>query len=181
MSNDYSAFTRAAPTTDQLSQLSALVKQMHDAEIAAEEAEAELTKRKETVRQYAEVQIPELMASMGVAEITTSGGLKVKVRRSYSAAPLVENREAAYDWLEKNGHGGLVKRSIEVGFSVKEGEVAMELMGELQGRFENVKGGRKVEPASLRAWAKQQFETGVEFPRELFNARAFDKAEIKST
>lgn len=181
MTNDYSAFKRAAPTSEQLSALSALVRQMHDAETELAMAEEVAKQKAENLRQIAETQLPELMASVGMQEFTTTDGLKVKIERAYTAAPTVANRDQAYDWLEANGHGGLVKRSIEVGFGVEQQADAAQLAVELEGRFNNVNKGRKVEPSSMRAWAKRMIEDGVPFPKDLFGARVFDRAKIKAT
>lgn len=177
---DYSAFQRG-PSNEQLSALSALVRALRDAEIEVERAEAALKQRAEVVKEISERQLPELMAAVGMKEFTTNDGLSVKIDRKYSAAPRVEDRDAAYNWLEEHGHGGMVKRSVEVGFGINQGEDAAALVGELRGKFADVRTGRKVEPATMSAWAKRMMEDGVAFPHELFNARTFDRAKVKTS
>ena len=181
MTNDYSAFQRSAPTTEQLSQLTALILNMREAELELAKREEEQKLATERLRKVAEVDIPELMASVGLQRFTTSDGFEVRVKKHYSAAPKVADRDAAYDWLEQNGHGGLVKRTVEVGFGVGQSEDAARLVAELEGRFNNVAKARKVEPASLKAWAKRQIEDGIQFPRDLFGVRIFDRAEVKTS
>jgi hypothetical protein len=170
---------KSAPTTDQLSQLSTLVRQMHDAELELAKAESELAIRKDALREVAEKQIPELMAQVGIKTFETSDGFVVSIKKTYTAAPTVAQRDEAYDWLEQHGHGGLVKRTVEVGFGVKQGAEAAALMDKLRKDFEDVRGERKVESATLRAWVRQRIESGDAFPRELFNARVFDRADVK--
>lgn len=178
--NDYTAFKSAAPSSEKLSALSSLVSHMHDAETEVAAAEQALKDKRDVLRGIAETQIPELMASVGMAEFTTASGFKVKIKRTYTASPLVDHREQCWDWLEEHGHGGLVKRSVEVGFGMGQGDDAAQLVKDLEGKFNNVRSGRKVESASLRAWVKKRIEAGEPVPMDLFNARVFDKAVIKS-
>lgn len=176
--NDYSEY-QEAPSTSGLQQLSDLIEKLAQAEALVDACEADLSQAKEASRVLSEQHIPELMASLGVERFRTKSGLDVSVSTNYQATPLVANRDACWDWLEINGHGALVKREVSVALGKGQDEEAQRLVDELSGRFGAVKQARKVEPQTLKAWAREQIENGNVFPQELFGVQVMAKAKIK--
>ncbi|AAT69486.1 gp10 [Alphaproteobacteria phage PhiJL001] len=151
---------------------------MWEAEKEVAALEAKLKEAKERLRKYSEETIPNTLEDMGLEEVTVTGGLKVKIRTSVHASPKKENREAVYDWLEKHGHGGLIKRHaiFTVGRdNERQAKSWIKRIKAFPGLFE-----RKVESATLRSFVNQSIEEGTEIPMELFGAYTRRVAEVKS-
>ena len=146
------------PAQETFRQLDGLIAQAIAADKEVARLEAELRKAKETYRSVVEDAIPSLMDGIGLQEFRTTSGVSISIRQKITAAPLAANRDAAYDWLEANGHGGMVKRSVEVAFNREQQTEALKLMEELSGRFAGVRAERKVEPSTMSAFARRELE-----------------------
>lgn len=167
MTFDYSDHV-TAPVEEQFARLNTLVIQLNDAELAVSKAETAVKVAKEQARDISERQLPELMDEMGLAEFVTSAGYKVKVKRSIHASILKARLQEAYDWLDANGHGGIIKRNVTVRFSKNQEDEARELVVQLGGQFPQVDEGMKIESATLRAFVREQLEAGEPIDQELF-------------
>lgn len=165
----YEEFTDVPATAD-LGGLTRLADELAGAEAEAERLEQQLQAAKQRITDLSERQIPEMMDALGMAQFVTKSGFKIDIRRTIRASIPVSSREAAYQWLEDNGHGALIKRNIVVGFSRDQEQEAGALRNDLSERFENVREDRKVEPSTLRAFIGEQLENGVAVPLELFGA-----------
>jgi len=179
MVRDYSAVMDSAPRDKDIQILSELIHRQHEAEIEVTRAEDAFKQAKETLREYQERQIPEIMQRMGVRSFQTSDGLYVGISKFYRASPPVDQRNAAWDWLDKNGHSALIKRQVSVAFTRKQEEDARALVAELEAKFPNVKEERKVEAQTLKSWVKKMFEAGTSFPVDVFGAAELERAKIK--
>ena len=180
MSDDYSAFT-IDETLDagKLASLSNLVDHQLDEEMEVARLEGLLKDTQERLRDVAERQIPDLMDEIGLDTITTSAGLKVSVKTTLRASVPVAQRDTAWDWLDAHGHGGMIKRSVQVAFNRDQESAADELVDGLRSKFPNVKTERKVEPSTLKAFIREQLEEGNEVPMELFGAFEQRRAKIE--
>jgi hypothetical protein len=161
---------KTAPTSDALAQLNRLAAELNAAEVEAEKAKESLAKANEVVTDLAERQIPELMDQLGLAEYRTTEGFRIKIAKTIRASIPAAQKDAAMDWLDEHGHGGLVKRTVLVSFSREEEVKAAKLVTELGKKFENVATDRKVEPSTLRAFIAEQLSGGEAIPLPLFGA-----------
>jgi hypothetical protein len=152
----------------------AQVKAEHEV-AAAEEA---LKQAKIALADIAEKQLPELMDSIGLESFTTEEGFKIEVKRTIRASVPVANRPKAYNWLEEHGHGGMIKRTLVVGFDRDQRVEAAELRHQLEKKYDNVKEDQKVEPSTLRAFIAERLAEGEEIPLQLFGAFEQRKAKI---
>lgn len=177
---DYSEFTET-PDADDLGRLAELAKDQFAAEQEVAEADAALKAAKAKLRDIAERDIPELMATIGVSEFSTTSGLKIKIRRVIRASIPVAKRPTAYRWLDDHGEGGMIKRSVLVGFNRDQQDEARSLLDDLRKKFENVREDQKVEPSTLRAWIREQLDAGKTIPMELFGAQEVRVADIKTS
>ncbi len=159
-----------APSADGLAKLSQLAVDLNAAELEAARIGEELKRANERVKDLAERDIPELMDSLGMAEFRTTAGFKIKVTKTIRASIPEAQRDAAMAWLDDNGHGGLIKRSIVVSFDRGDIEKAKKLQEQLEKKFENVRSDTKVEPSTLRAFIGEQLEKGENIPLPLFGA-----------
>lgn len=176
---DYSAYMKK-PTEGQLAELNALVERLHEAELTLSRKEEELKKANEDVREIAERRLPELMEDMGLANFTTTSGLKISLKVS-THAKIAEGRNSeAMAWLDRNGHGGLIKTQVAVEFNRGETDKAKELAGRLS--EDGYVAGEKetVHPSTLRGWAREQLENGVDVPLDLFGIHQRKVVKIKT-
>lgn len=158
------------PVSADVAGLGKLADQLAQAEEEAAALEAKLANVRARITDLGERQIPEMMDQLGMRTIVTANGFKVDVKSTVRASIPAANKERAMDWLDKNGHGGLIKRNIQVAFNRDQEQLAHELEAELGEKFENVRTDRKVEPSTLRAWISEQLEAGAEVPLDLFGA-----------
>jgi hypothetical protein len=168
--DNYDGFTDKEVSSKDLADLANLAAQLADAEKAVADLQAQLENAQRRVTDLTERQIPELMDSLGLKRFTTSSGFEIDIKRTVRASIPVAFRQAAYDWLEQNGHGALIKRQISVAFDREQLDAAKQLESELSGEFENIKVDSKVESSTLRAWISEQLEAGNAIPLELFGA-----------
>lgn len=175
---DYSDFTKEAPSTDALSQLGVLANDLYLAELEQAQAEETLRAAQRKVRAISEVSIPELMDEVGVSEFTTKSGIKLSVKDNLRVSPPAARRQEAYDWLVEHGLGDLVKRNVIVGFGRDEGDQALELLEDLEGKGLRTKEERKVESATLKKHIRELLEQGADVPLDLFGTTQFRQTKI---
>lgn len=167
MSADYAQF-ESLPQTDQLTELSQLAEALRIAEGEVDQLQERLRAAQGRVAELAERQLPELMDRLKMEKFVLKGGAIVKVTGSLSVSLPKETKDAAHDWLEKNGLSGLIKRIVEVAFTREQQERAKTLASNLRGEYENVKMERWVEPATLKAQIAALLRDGKPVPRDLF-------------
>lgn len=180
MSDPYAQYrTDEAPGEGVFAQLHALIAAMDERAQAVVDAEGVLKKAQADYADVAEKQIPELLDEMGMSEFTDKDGRKVTIKTKIRASIPVAKRPAAYAWLEREGHGGLIKRTIAVALNRGQDEEAKQLLEELSDRdFAGVKQDMKVEPATLTSFISQQLEAGEPVPDDLFSVFEVRQAKI---
>lgn len=170
------------PKEKAFAKLDELVKQLTQAEKDVAEAQVALKKAQEKLRQLDEFDIPEYMDELALKEFTNVAGIKIEAKSTVYAS--IGNRKAAaYAWLIKNKHGGIIKRNVTVAFNTSQAEDAKALFEELNGReglvTAGVKQEMKVEAASLTAFVRKQLKAGNEVPADIFGI--YDKRSTKVT
>ena len=105
---------------------------------------------------------------------------KIKVAEYYTATPLKENRAKVYTWLRDNGFGDLVKNQVTCSFGRNEEEKASGLLSHLNEKGYQSTQREWVEPSTLRAFVREQYEVGKELPMDLLGAFIGHKTTIKS-
>jgi hypothetical protein len=143
-----------------------------------DQIEEELSTVKEFVRRLEEEDIPLAMQELGVDELKLVTGEKVSIKHDVYASLTSESKPAAYNWLEANGFGGLIKTNVSVEFGKGQIEGAESLAEDLQSRGLPVSLGRDVHAQTLKAFLREQLANGSNVPLELFNARPISKAKI---
>jgi len=159
------------PSEELFAKLDELVTKLMTAQKAVADAEDVLKKAQDAERTLREHDLPEFMDKLGMEEFTTKSGLKIKIKTKIRAS--IGNRKvAAYAWLEKNGYGNLIKRTVKVAFNRDQGDEAEELMKTLrddpESRFAGVAQDLKVEAATLTSFVKEQLEAGKDIPQDIF-------------
>ena len=170
MPNDYSAFEAdVAPTGVELSQVVSLIHELEEAEELLAICQEEFKRIQERVRALSQHEIPTLMTEIGMSEFRMEDGRKVTVGSKVRCSIPKANYAEAMRWLDEAGHGGLIKRTITVGFGRDSEDSAHELAEKLAEEYD-VKEGQKVEPMTMTAHIRQQLKDGEAFPMELFGA-----------
>lgn len=178
--SDYSAFT-SLPQTESLTSLARLAEALRIAVAHQADIEAQLDAAKGRVTELCEKQIPELMDSIGIIEFKLKNGAVLTVKQHLHVSLPKAMKEAAHDWLVKQGFGGLLKHTVEVSFALKDFERAKTLAANLRSDFENVKIERWVEPPTLKAWVADQLKEGKPVPKDLITVHQPRTAEFKKT
>jgi hypothetical protein len=179
------------PSDGALEQLSQLVDQASGLALEIERRSAELSQMTLTHTQLVADRIPSLMDTIGVADLTTRGGLKVEIRPHYGATlsaskdetadAAASRRRAALAWLRANGHDGIVRDELSVDMGKGSGDAATKLKGYLRQIGLAFSHAETVHPSTLKAFVREQIEApgSHEFPRELFRASVARIAAIK--
>lgn len=178
---DFGRHGQKSATFEQTKRISDAVDEYLDAVAAAAEAEAAFKEKKALVRRYEEHLIPEAMREAGVTETKLTSGYTVKIKSDVRASIPKAKEAEAFAWLESNGQGGMIKRTVEVPFAMGEEDRVRELMDDLQAREFSCGARKKVESSTLRSFVRRQLEDPAnKFPMDLFGASTFDKADVKS-
>lgn len=178
----YASFPAAEPPPGTLAHLTHLVERAQEAAERVAAAEAALESVKEEHRRLVEGMIPEAMKAAGMETFRTRSGLSVEVKPGLQVKqPPVNQRSAAYAWLEEHGQGGLIKRGVEIAFGAgeKEQERARALADRLGADFPgSVRENTEVNTNSLKAYLVRALDAGESPPLELFGARKVWAAKI---
>ena len=107
-------------------------------------------------------------------------GSQVTVKPFYSASIPEARRAEAYEWLREHGFDDIIKNTVSVRFGRGEDELCARLINLLGTQGFPAEQAEKIEPATLKAWAKEQVERGNAIPADLFGLYIGQKATIKS-
>lgn len=165
---------------DALAQLTALCAQLRDAERELTAAEKQVKDREADIRRLTEEDIPALMTELGVEKIVLASGEQIKVALEVYAQIPKDSKEAAFAWLEENGHGGLIKTDVSVAFGREELPKAQALAVKLAEEGLEPMIERTVHAGTLKAFIKERLNAGATVPLELFGARPVNTAKIKN-
>ena len=165
---------------DNLGKIGAVATDIAETEEEIANLKSQLKKKEEYVTKLSEQVLPTLFSEVGLSELKLSDGRKLKVSEYFRASIKVENRELAYTWLRNNGFGDLIKNQVSCSFGRDEDEKARRLIDALGERGYQSSQREWVEPSTLRAFVREQYEKGVDLPMELLGAYVGQKTTIKS-
>lgn len=143
-----------------------------------EQLEVDLKQAKRDLRDVQEDQLPALMMEYGIKEFKLADGTEITVRNFYSAKIPKDKEPEAFDWLNQNGFGDLIKNQVSVSFVRGQEQNAQELVQELEDRRLPTSNRKWVEPMTLKAFAREQVESGKELPTTLFGLYIGEQAKI---
>ena len=136
-------------------------------------------KTKEEIDRLSGEVIPTMMSEMGLSELRLQDGSSIKVSTSYKAHISETNKEAAFNWLRKNGLGDIIKNEISVSFGRNEDNKAADYAELAKSHGFQPTQKLKVESMTLKALVRERIEAGKEMPTELFNIYVGNKTTIK--
>lgn len=162
-----------------LDEMASLARALVDADAAVQDADQALKDAKERARLLREETIPSAMQELGIDKLELNTGQKITIQQEVYASIPAASKNAAFDWLNDNGFGGLIKVGVSTQYGKGEKEAAMTLYQELQQRGLTAKFDESVHPQTLKAFLKEQISAGTNVPLDLFGARPVWTAKIK--
>ena len=152
--------------------------QLKDLRNQIEDAEEKLSLLKNKSRDLEERIIPEMLQEAGVSLLKLADGSSVEVKPFY-AAKIPESRvEEAFSWLRGNGFEDLIKNTVTASFNRGQDNQVSELIKVCEEHGFNYNKKEKVEPMTLKAFVKEQVETGKQLPFDLFGVYIANKTKI---
>ena len=124
--------------------------------------------------------IPSLMDELGFSSIKTPDGREVSYSTFYSGKIKPEAEDMAFDWIENNGHGGVIKGQMILDYRRPQRDEVLELKKALEenGWELGIKLG--VHHSTLRALFRELVEDeGVQPPPDLFDLFIGRKTKVK--
>jgi hypothetical protein len=121
-----------------------------------------------------------MLQELGMKKFVMADGSTIDVKPYYSASIKEENRAVAYQWLRDNGYDDIIKNTVSVRFGRNEDKLCETLINTLRQQNYPVEQTEKIEPQTLKAWAREMVERGQEIPTETFSLYVGHKATIKS-
>ena len=170
----------ASIPTNNLEKIGAVANDIADTQEEISKLKENLKKKEDYHKKLSQEILPSLFSEVGLSELKLADGRKIKVSEYYRASIKVENREAAYTWMRNNGFGDLVKNQGTCSFGRNEDEKASGLMSDLSDKGLEPAQREWVEPSTLRAFVREQYEKGKELPMDLLGAYIGHKTTIKS-
>lgn len=169
------------PTNEEQEELAENVRLLKQVQRQKEKVEKRLKDLKEEERRLSMERIPSIMESTGLTELKTKDGDSVSIKDVIQATIPKRSEERAFQWLEENGAGDLIKADLVSHFNREELEKAREIAKKVEEQFGlSVEVAQKVHPQTLSAFVREQLkESGEVPPDDIFNIFIGRKAVIK--
>jgi hypothetical protein len=152
--------------TDRLERLTALVKTQKEIEASIADTESRLSDLGSRLRMVSEENIPALLDELGLSDVRLSDGTKVSVKETLRASVAADGKYTPFilSWLDREGHGDLVKNDVTVSFGRGEDAQAGELVAALAERGLSPSRRKTVNNQSFTALLRELLEAGEEVP-----------------
>jgi hypothetical protein len=152
---------------DSVKSISDKCNNLKDLKKQVEEQEEKLSLLKNKARDLEERVIPEMMQEAGVSLLKLADD------------SIPESRvEEAFSWLRGKGFEDLIKNTVTASFSRGQDNQVSELIKVCEDNGFAYNKKEKVEPMTLKAFVKEQVETGKELPFDLFGVYIANKTKI---
>lgn len=162
-----------------LEEIVTLAQRQCDLERQVASAAASLAGLQKDLLKVASEDLPTAMAEAGLKEFTLDTGEHIEIKEDFSVGIPSEQKNAAFDWLEKNGYGGLIKTEVAVRFGKGELGAAQKLAMDLLKKKLEAKLERSVPWQTLKAFVKERAKATQPVPPDLFGTHQLNKAVIK--
>lgn len=170
---------KSLTTDDQMKGVSELAQKQVEAKKKVDELTGLLDQAKEELRDIQERQLPEKMAEVGFSEIKLNDGTKIVIEDFYNAHISRNHADQAFDWLESNGFGDIIKHEVGVKFNKDQALDAASAFDQLRAMGFTPYNNKGVHPSTLKAWVKEQIQNGNgDIPTELFGLFIGSRAKI---
>jgi hypothetical protein len=168
-----------APTDAAVISVSDLAHSLLDRQAEVTQAELMLKDRKEALRLIVETLLPDAMREHGIRDLTMSDGSTITIQSVIRASITAANREKAFDWLDDNGHGDLIKHVITTRLGRGERDTADQIMDLIEDLGVDADYKPSVHPGTLSAFVREQTAKGVAVPDDLLGVYRAEVATVK--
>ena len=172
--------TRIKVDTDVTSDIATSCNKLLELQTQMKKCEEHIKTLREEERLLSENEIPNLMQQAGISSLKLMDGSSVSFKPEYYAKIPVSKTNEAFDWLSFNGFGDLIKNQVSLTFGKSEDNVANSLVEDLKSKGHNVSQKKKVEPMTLKAFVREQIQSGQKLPMDLFGVYVSNKTTIKT-
>jgi len=162
----------------QLKVVADLAKYQDTLETKIKRAEEDLATLKEQFKQVSQVDLPEALAETGLSEVKLVDGTKITVQQFYNASIPKDKTDEAFTWLRDNDHADLIKNTISCDFGRGEDGNAKVLKESLAGSGISSTDKVGVHPQTLKAFVREQVESGQKLPLDLLGVYIGQKTKI---
>lgn len=180
--NPNDAFAEAADegpaATDRLETISRLAQRQLELERELKDLDEQQKRVKKELNRIAQVDLPEAMDEVNLAQFRLADGSEVDVQEGVDASITKANAGEAHRWLEEHGFGDLIKRQVEARIPQDQPELAesfREFLTEQGIAFDEKEA---VHPQTLKKFVREQLEKGIDIPEDLFGVFNYRKAKI---
>lgn len=171
---------KTVDSTDKLKYLTDLCKQLEDQQEELKEAEDTVSKIKDKVHYLSSVVIPGVFEELGVKKLTLLNGREVKIDTDWVGSITEEKSLAAFNWLEENGHGAIIKKNLTIDLKKGESETATKIREWLvTNKIFSFKEKPSVHHSTLKSFIRERKEAGDDLPDELFGVYQIKETKIK--
>jgi hypothetical protein len=161
---------------EEIARLAARQEELEDQIVKADEA---LTKLKAQYNAVAGRDLPDAMSRIGLSELRLKSGARLTVKPYYSAKIPTDRESQAFAWLDKHGHGGLIKHVISAELGKGDDALAERVTEALNEVGVKYSDKVSVNPMTLKAFVREQVENGSSLPLDLFGATVGQRTYLK--
>ena len=183
----------AVPDDTAIAGIAFLAQKQRRLERAVERRKKLLALTEQKLARVAELELPDAMSAVGMAEFTLEGGYMIRVGKEYYAnipspdsdkPELLARRADCFDWLRQNNSGDLIKQQIVIEAGRGEEAKASRVKAGLDKAGIDYKNTESVHGSTLKAFVKEQLEKehtegAAPFPEKLFGVHVKRVASIK--
>lgn len=159
-----------------IAELARAVRNKQDEVLKLEDA---LKQTKKDLLKLTDEDLPALLHEIGVSKMELDDGSKVELKPTYGAYIKVENRDKAFGWLKENGYDDIIKNVVTCQFGRGEESLAENFVEMTTKAGFSPEQKRDIHPQTLKAFVRDQVESGNEFPMDVFGAYVGQRANIK--
>ncbi len=170
--------TTEAPMTT--AELFAALALMTEQEAALKDAEEALDHAKRTLQHTQRNVLPDMMIQTGITSLNMQDGRKVAVANKLHVSLPREaaERQEAFDYLEAQGAGPLIKDELKVAFDKGQHNIALATKADMQAKGLNAELQKAVHWASLNKFAKERIESGQPLDEDQLNIHTYQEVKI---
>jgi hypothetical protein len=150
-----------------LAYLEGLVQLHHETTDRLSDLEDQAKVTKAEVTRIEQHTLPDAMLQVGLTNFTTTDGTGVEIDKIVSGSIPKGNKAAAHKWLRDHGHGDIIKQDVTVSFTKEQSAQADQLFKQLVEMGFAPTRSESVHTSTLKSWAKDQLQSGVELPLTL--------------
>jgi hypothetical protein len=158
--------------------------ELRDAYLKKTDLENQVKVVEKNIQKIERDELPEMFTNAGISSVTVEAEgnhppFIAERGTVYTAKIPDDKRAAAFDWLETNGHGDLIKSVINIFFGMQEHEERLRVMKILSDAGVQFYTNESVHHMTLKAFVKTQIQKGNMIPNDLLGVFVFDEVKIK--